>query len=317
MKVLLTFDVEVWCNGWDHLDEVFPSAFERYVYGRSTHGDYALPKTLEILNANRLQGVFFVEPLFAARFGARYLRTIVDLIRDAGQDVQLHLHPEWTDEISPPVIPDSKVKRQHLSYYTLDEQTALIAYGRRLLLEADAGSVSAFRAGNFACNRNTFRALRANDIRIDSSLNAFYDISGTDLRDGAWRSIPSVLEGVECFPVSLFADGLGKVRPVQVAGCGFGELRDVIESAAMAGHPEFVVVSHNFELLKPNSSQPDLIVVRRFENLCRFLGENRDLLPTAVYSECSVGDPSVGRAQPRAGLGATIGRHIEQLYRRF
>lgn len=317
MNVLLTFDVEVWCNGWARLDENFPSAYERYVYGRSTRGDYALPKTLEILNTYGLRGVFFVEPLFAARFGAGYLKTIVELIRDAGQDVQLHLHPEWTDEISPALIPDSKDKRQHLSYYTLAEQTALIAGGKRMLLQAGAGSVTAFRAGNFACNRDTFRALQANDILIDSSLNAFYDVSGSDLRDGAWRSKPTVIEGVHSFPVTLFADGLGKHRPVQVAGCGFGELRDALNSAAVAGHQEFVIVSHNFELLKPNSSQPDPIVVKRFENLCQFLDKHRDQLPTAVYSECSVRDHSTVRALPRSGLGATFARHIEQLYRRF
>jgi peptidoglycan/xylan/chitin deacetylase (PgdA/CDA1 family) len=41
----------------------------RALYGRSPAGDYALPKTLEILDRNGLKGVFFVEPLFAARFG--------------------------------------------------------------------------------------------------------------------------------------------------------------------------------------------------------------------------------------------------------
>jgi len=81
MKVLLTFDVEVWCNSWEHLDKLFPSAFDRYVYGHSRHGSYALPKTLEILNTHGLQGVFFIEPLFAARFGLSYLQTIVNLIR--------------------------------------------------------------------------------------------------------------------------------------------------------------------------------------------------------------------------------------------
>ena len=44
----LTFDIEIWCNGWNDLDRVFPASFERYVYGHSAHGDYALPKTLEL-----------------------------------------------------------------------------------------------------------------------------------------------------------------------------------------------------------------------------------------------------------------------------
>ena len=81
MNVYLSFDIEVWCNGWKDLDGQFPASFERYVYGRSSRGDYALPKTLEILERNGLKGVFFVEPLFAARFGIDKLAVIVDLIR--------------------------------------------------------------------------------------------------------------------------------------------------------------------------------------------------------------------------------------------
>src|SRR5690606_13026751 len=129
--------------------------------GRSRHGDYALPKTLEILNRHRLNGVFFVEPLFAARFGLRYLRTVVDLIQQAGQKVELHLHPEWTDEISPPPIEDASRKRQHLTHYSLGEQTQLIRYGTQLLREAGVDEITAFRAGSFACNADTFRALGA------------------------------------------------------------------------------------------------------------------------------------------------------------
>ena len=61
MKVLLTFDVEVWCGGWDNLDQRFPSSFDRYVFGSSKAGDFALPRTLQILKRHGLRGVFFVE----------------------------------------------------------------------------------------------------------------------------------------------------------------------------------------------------------------------------------------------------------------
>ncbi len=57
MNVYLTFDVEIWCDGWKDLDARFPAQFERYVYGRSPEGDYALPKTLEILDCDGLEQV--------------------------------------------------------------------------------------------------------------------------------------------------------------------------------------------------------------------------------------------------------------------
>ena len=103
MRVHLSFDVEVWCNDWTRLDEVFPVQFERYIYARTKHGEYALPATLDILRRHGLTGVFFVEPLFSARFGAAHLEVVVGLIRAGNHEVQLHIHPEWVDEIEPAV----------------------------------------------------------------------------------------------------------------------------------------------------------------------------------------------------------------------
>lgn len=318
MNVYLTFDVEVWCNGWNRLDQNFPASYERYVYGRSAKGDWALPKTLEILNRHGLRGVFFVEPLFSARFGAEYLKRIVDLIREAGQDVQLHLHPEWTDEIRPPLIADSVRKRQHLNYYTLAEQTDLIAHGRRMLEAAGSGPISVFRAGSFAVNRDSYEALRRNGILIDSSLNRFYAVSAPDLRAEHSLDQPFVASEVSVYPVNLFSDGLGKERPAQVNGCSFEELRDALRGASAQGLEDFVIVSHNFELLKPGSSEPDPVVVRRFERLCAFLQAEQDRLPTQVYRPLGVQTPRTARQlQVRASLTATGLRYAEQLFRRL
>ena len=171
LNTLLTFDIEVWCGGWRDIDDRFPAAFRRYIYGPSRAGNYALPKTLEMLNSHGLKGVFFVEPLFATHFGLEPLAEIVGLIQDAGQEIQLHLHTEWQDEAKQPLIVKHKPKRQHLHMYNTEEQTALIAHGLRLLSEASAAPVTAFRAGSFACNAETFTALERNGIQYDSSLN--------------------------------------------------------------------------------------------------------------------------------------------------
>ena len=211
MKVHLSFDVEVWCNGWDRLDEVFAAQFERCIYGRSPYGDYALPVTLRIMREHGLSGVFFIEPLFSARFGAAYLETIVRLVRAGEHEVQLHIHPEWVDEIAPPMITNHAVKRQHLCYYDLDEQTAIIGHGKQLLQCAGSGPITAFRAGSYAANRDSFEALQRNQIFIDSSINACSELSGADLRDQYSRVEPFSLAGVSCYPVTVIRDGLGRL----------------------------------------------------------------------------------------------------------
>ncbi|HSW08974.1 polysaccharide deacetylase family protein [Aquabacterium sp.] len=317
MNVYLSFDVEVWCNGWSQLDERFPAAFERYVYGRSSRGEYALPKTLEILQRNGLRGVFFVEPLFAARFGQSYLARIVRMIEAAGQDVQLHLHPEWTDEIRPPILDDVSVKRQHLSFYTPDEQTALIRFGKQLLETETGRPVSAFRAGSFAANAGTYGALRRNGITVDSSINEAWSGSAADIDAGQRCALPGLIDGVVSYPLTVFRDGFGRLRPAQVGACSFAEMRAALSGAADRGREHFVIVSHNFEMLRPGSSEPDNIVVRRFETLCAWLSAQRDRFRVGSFP-LSTGTAGADRpVRPSAGPWATGWRFAEQALRRL
>lgn len=316
MKVHLSFDVEVWCNGWNNLDAVFPAAFDRYIYGRSDHGSFALPKTLEILQRYGLTAVFFVEPLFAARFGQRYLAEVVQMILAAGQDVQLHLHPEWTDEIKPPPIADVTRKRQHLNYYTLDEQIALIALGKCYLEAVTGRSVQAFRAGSYAANADTFTALRHLDIKVDSSLNEIAGIGGEGLNRDRVVVDPQMIDGVCSFPVTVFQDGIGRLRPAQVGACSFSEMREAMIDAERKGHDHFVAVSHNFEMLKPGSNERDIIVVNRFEKLCALLANRHDIFHVTTYPvQMQYSENNIAR--PKTTVGATGVRYLEQALRRI
>lgn len=314
MKVYLTFDIEIWCNNWAELDQRFPASFDRYVYGRSTHGDFALPATLRILQSRGLCGVFFVEPLFAARFGQSYLDTVVGMILSAGQDVQLHLHPEWTDEIRPAILPNTKGKRQHLFLYSELEQAELIRIGKHALEVAGAPAIRVFRAGSYAANRATYKALCRNDIWIDSSLNEIDPVSGKDLDVPDYFSTQREIDGIVVYPVTVFTDGLGRRRPAQVGACGFAEMKDALISAQASGCEHFVIVSHNFEMLKSESSEPDWIVVRRFELLCDFLAAQRGRFEVGTFEPSLV---SKAGLRPHASALSTGVRWAEQIYRRL
>lgn len=319
MRVLLTFDVEVWCNSWATLEQDFPSSFDRYVYGRSTKGDFALPKTLEVLDRHGLKGVFFVEPLFAARFGIEPLATIVELIRDAGQEVQLHLHPEWTDEARDPLLPNVTHKRQHLSYYSGEEQRALIAHGIRLLAEAGAPAPVAFRSGSFACNADTFSAVAANGLRFDSSVNTALAVStpASSLDPAAGHCEPFDFNGLGVYPMTLLRDGFGRLRHAQIGACGASELIEALDGACESGWPAFVLLSHNFELMIPDKLAPDPIVVKRFERLCRHLGDHEASMPTAGFAQLPPLPAPRGLPLPAVGRLPTALRYFEQALRRL
>lgn len=320
MNVLFTFDVEVWCNSWKTLDSDFPTSFERYVFGRSAKGEYALPKTLETLNQHGLKGVFFVEPLFAARFGVAHLATIVKLIQDAGHEIQLHLHPEWTDEARQPLLPNVPGKRQFLTDYSADEQRALIGHGLRLLEEAGCSRAPiAFRSGGFSCNEHTFPAVAANGLTFDSSINPEMRTSqpGSTAPAHASPYEAFTLEGLSLIPMSSFRDGLGKNRHAQIGACSAREITQALTNAERQHWHTFVLLSHSFELMIPDRSTPDPIVVRRFEHVCRFLAANRATLPTVGFHDLPPLPAPCNPPLPTAGKLATATRYAEQALRRL
>lgn len=275
LDVYFTVDVEVWCDGWDELDRKFPDAFRRYVYGPTARGDYGLPLQLKVLGDHGLHGIFFVESLFSARFGAAPLAEIVSLIVEARQDVQLHLHPEWAHEARDVLLPGLQGARRHLSRFTLGEQTTLIAAGKRLLEEAGADPVRAFRTGSFDFNADTLRALQRNGIALDASYNAtrFGPASGVCPGDSLTDSLEH--DGIVELPMTVFHDGLRRLRHVQLTACSWAEMEALLWQALQRGQRSFVILSHNFELMDPAKTRPDRVVAQRFRKLCSFLERHR------------------------------------------
>lgn len=317
LNVYLTFDTEIWCDGWDNLDASFADAFKRYVYGPTPQGDGALPLIIDILNRHGLTGVFFVEPLFATRFGKQPLRELVGLLRDGGQEVQLHLHTEWADEADPPLLGVTQ-KHQHLALFDGEQQRELFRLGLELLAEAGASGINAFRAGNYSFNEHTLGALAANGIHIDSSYNPGSRRGGRHPPGSVSDSQASERDGVMVYPVTTFDDGFQKrPRAVQVTSCSWGETQHVLQSALEAGWESVVIVSHNFELMNPAKTRRDPIAVRRFEKLCAFLGQNRDRFNCRGFKDLDPTPFAGEAARLRSNRARTLVRMGEQALRRL
>jgi hypothetical protein len=214
-------------------------------------------------------------------------------------------------------LPGRKARR--LSHYPLDEQHRLLSYGLERLDEAGAGEVRAFRAGGYAANRDTLRALAMLGIACDTSYNpcvlgAESGIAG----DGALLQAEAI-EGVREYPVSCFEDWPGHRRHAQLGAASFGELSRMLLAAHASGWQSFVIVSHGFELLAPDKSRADAIVVRRFERLLRFLTDHPDKFRVTGFnalSECEAPlsqAPAALRSQPLR----TAWRYAEQAARRW
>ena len=263
-----------------------------------------------------LKAVFFVEPLFSTCFGPEPLHEIIDLLSSSEREIQLHLHTEWVDESKTPLLPNIREKRQHLRYFTLEEQTTLINKGLSLLRAAGVNSINAFRAGSFGFNCETLLALAANGITYDSSYNASYFGLDSGVMPGVPIYAPIEYEQIQEYPMTVFKDGFGKLRHTQISACSFSEIESTLWRALESGYTSVIILSHNFELLNQAKDRPDWITIRRLEKLCQFLDKNKDCFTARGFQDLT---PQVSTVQPRlltVPRWATVGRLVEQLYRR-
>ncbi|MFS0736526.1 polysaccharide deacetylase family protein [Sphingomonas sp. 1P06PA] len=251
--------------------------------------------------AHGLKATFFVDPMPAQRFGIDCVKAMVEPILAAGQQVQLHLHPGWIDS------------RHELTDWDEAGQRDLLSRARELLVAAGAPEPVAYRAGSYAANDDTLRALAAIGIRYDSSHNGSHHPWPSAIPLPPAQIAPVLREGVIEVPVGQIRDG-GALRHLQLCAVSAAEMRAAIDHAVVVAHPVVSIVSHSFELASRNGARPNGVHVRRFEALCEHLATRAGSVPTAWFTELDdlpLGAPAVPvvASPARAAL-----RKAEQLW---
>ncbi|PAX09414.1 polysaccharide deacetylase [Sphingomonas lenta] len=275
--VFLTVDTEfAWRHHVDGLP--VPEIHRRSIEPADVGVAYQLARMAE----HRLKGCFFVDPMPAVTYGVDAVRRFVAPILEAGQEVQLHLHPNWA--AARPGDRGEVEVRFELCDYLEAEQRALIARATELLVAAGAPEPVAFRAGSYAADDRTLAALAALGFAYDSSHNgAFHPWPCKTSFDR--RRIAPVEQGVVEVPVTVIEDASGSLRTAQICALSTGEMRAMLEHAVAEEHAAVTIVSHSFELAARGGLKANRVHVRRFDALCAMLAERRDVLPTAHFRD--------------------------------
>jgi peptidoglycan/xylan/chitin deacetylase (PgdA/CDA1 family) len=252
------------------------------IYQRSLEpAGVGLSYQLALLERHGLKACFFVDPMPALVFGLDPVRRMVETVLAAGQEVQLHLHPNWAGAREGDR--GASYARFQMHEYDLDEQRALIAGARDLLVAAGAPSPIAFRAGSYAANDDTLRALASLGFVYDSSHNGGDPV---DSQIGlAQRQIAPLKARVIEVPVTVVEDSPGCWRPFQLCALSSAEAAAALDHAAAHDHAALTIVSHGFELANRLGTGANVVHVRRFDKLCQLLDERRDALPTMHYAD--------------------------------
>jgi hypothetical protein len=302
--VLLTVDTEL---TWRHYapGEGWHANFERSIEPAGV----GLSFQLAMLARHELQACFFVDPMPALLYGIEPVRRIVAPILTAGQEVQLHLHPQWQA-----VAEGRDPAGIEMTSFSRAQQRRMLARGRDLLVEAGAPPPTAFRGGSYAANADTLAALADLGFTADSSHNGSHQPWPSDLPLPAETIVPVRVGGVVEVPVTQIGGRAGGLRHLQICAVSAGEMRAALDHARHERHPLTTIVSHSFELATRDGRRANELVRRRFESLCRLLGERRDAHPTFRFGDLdriALGAPA--RPMPHRRL-RTARRHVEQLW---
>jgi hypothetical protein len=305
--VFLTIDTELmWRHHLDGLagEEIFARSLEPAGVG--------VTYKLQVLARYGLKACFFVDPMPALTFGLGPVRRVVETILAAGQEVQLHLHPNWTGAVSGDR--GARASRFEMLDYSLAEQTDLIGGATDLLVAAGAARPIAFRAGSYSANDDTLRALAGLGFIYDGSHNGSEKPWPSAIDLPARQIAPLLHQGLIEVPVTLIEERSGALRNFQICALSVGEMRAALDHALECDHAAVTAVSHGFELANRAGTRPNAVHVRRFESLCTLLAERAAMMPTVHYADC----PDLRLGQADAPLGPdplrTRWRQAEQLW---
>jgi hypothetical protein len=297
-SVTITVDVEPSVAGALGAPNRYRPMLHEPVWGEVAGRSEALGFMIRTLGRYDLQATFFVETAHTRYFPETAMGEYVRRLAEAGQDVELHLHPLWRKFKDSEIVPDVSVNDQ-CAELDEDELSALLVEGRQQIARWTGRMPLCFRTGNFSVSRGVYRAMRQAGLTLAS--NICVGVNNTDDESLQIAGGVASIEGVTELPVTNFVDhgpvGRGRMRPMQITACGFDEQRRNLEALCAAGAQTAIIVTHPFEYLKWtgydfSGLKPNRMVQRRFAQLCAFLARYRDRFEVVTLADLASRDLS-------------------------
>jgi hypothetical protein len=289
MNVYFTVDTESSMGGaWQHPDRR-PLNASRRIFCRIGGASFGVPLLVRIMGNFGLRGTYFVETLASRCLGEPDLRSVFEFLLHEGQDVQLHIHPNYR------FYSDWKDAQRNGTQYAIPEPRDLIGhFSESLQLELLSEAIgyfekcagcrpTAFRAGNFAGSHSMMRCLHKLGIYVDSSFNPCFHPEVSFPESMPSPNVVRNIQGVWELPVTVartrLPEGYKGLKFADSSALSSPEIRTMLDSAEASGQRHFVIVFHSFSAVKARDAtyeemRPNRIVIRRLEKLFEYLAAN-------------------------------------------
>ena len=283
-RVCITIDTEFSIGG-AFADAARQPVADQMVYCRVNDKSEGLGFMLDTFRQYGVQATFFTETLQRHYFKHDPMRAIVHEIRDAGHEVELHLHPcwsifqhaDWRERVPAMRKPDNFFGR------STADSVALLQQGIQSFADWGLERPKAFRSGNLQHDANLYRALAQAGIPYSSNVGtAIFDCGDPDYK---LYSGQHERHGVIECPVLSFVDwSLGSrkhMKSLTIAGTSFAEMRTLLTKARAAGIETVVILTHPFEYVQARDTtfahtRTQYVTQQRLRRLCQYLQRNDD-----------------------------------------
>jgi len=244
--------------------------FDQHIYGRIGRVQYGVNRIMDMCDAYDGKATFFVDFCMHHQYGEAAIRDVCTLIESKGHDVQVHAHPNWM----------RGYERGTLHSYPFDVQNKIIEEVKQLYENCLKRTPLAFRAGAYAANLDTIRALENNGFKVDSSYfqlnkNCVLSAELSHRYSNHMFYLGNVLE----VPVTVYSM-LGRVckkkSKIDINACSWTEIKHVASNYINESRVLFVILFlHSFSFIrqggKVNDISPNFSVIRKFERTLQFL----------------------------------------------
>lgn len=253
LSVLVTIDTESYTHGHP----------EQQIWGRTTDGqEMGIRQIMDALEKHGARGTFYVNVYEAERHGEEALREVIRAIHARGHDVELHTHPHHRYGIH-------KIGRADVP-----RQCEILAWGKSFIEQETGQAVLAHRAGAFAANLNTIRALGEVGIPVDASLSPAWSESLLAHEVGSGNQ-PFVLNGALELPATYYVQvRIGPrrfMRMVDIEACSLRELKSIVRQAQAQKVCAINLLMHSHSFVR--GGRVDRGLMRRFDAFLHFLSQ--------------------------------------------
>lgn len=168
------------------------------IFCRINGKEYGINYIMDLLDAFKMKGTFFIDILMEYQFGRESLELVIDAIKKRGHDTQLHVHPD-------PNLLFTHDQRLHKLFLALkgndtDQFKRVLELSMKLFEDRVGNTPIAYRSGAYDLCNEFLSVLPKFGLRFDSSLYAF-----KNCRVSPWmrtRTQPFQFEDIIEIPVS-------------------------------------------------------------------------------------------------------------------